>query len=90
MCHNPATRFNIENRGFLRVGYKADMVLVRPNSPWTLTKECIESKCKWSPLEGRTFQWKVEQTYCNGHVVYKNNTIVNDAPCGERILFNRS
>jgi dihydroorotase len=90
MCHNPATRFNIENRGFLRVGYKADMVLVRPNSPWTLTKECIESKCKWSPLEGRTFQWKVEQTYCNGYAVYKNNTIVNDAPCGERILFNRS
>ncbi|MBO5698930.1 MAG: dihydroorotase [Bacteroidaceae bacterium] len=89
MCHNPALRFDIKKRGFLRLGYRADLVLVRPNSPWTLSKTDIESKCKWSPLEGKTFQWKIERTYCNGYAVYKNNAVDPYAPCGERITFER-
>ncbi len=70
MCHNPATLFQVSRRGFLRPGYKADITIVRPHSPWTVTPDIIESKCGWSPLEGHTFQWKVAQTLCNGHTVY--------------------
>ncbi len=59
MCHAPARLFNIEGRGYLREGYKADLVLVRPHSPWTLTPNKIESLCIWSPLEGRRFECNV-------------------------------
>lgn len=89
MCHNPARIFNIENRGFLREGYKADLVLVRPNSLWTLTPNRIESKCNWSPLEGRTFRWKVEKTYCNGFLLYNNGVITNDNFRGQAVTFGR-
>ena len=70
MSHNPAQLFEINQRGFLRKGYKADIVVVRKGQPWTVDKECIQSKCKWSPLEGHTFRWKVMQTFCNGHLIY--------------------
>ena len=70
MSHNPAQLFEINQRGFLRKGYKADIVVVRKDQPWTVDKECIQSKCKWSPLEGHTFRWKVMQTFCNGHLIY--------------------
>ena len=70
MAHNPARLFEIRQRGFLRPGYKADLAIVRPNTPWTLTTESIESKCGWSPLEGHTFNWQVQRTLCNGHTVY--------------------
>ena len=65
MAHNPARLFEVSQRGFLRPGYKADVVLVKPNSPWTVAKECIQSKCGWSPMEGHTFQWQVRTTICN-------------------------
>ncbi|MEG1581435.1 MAG: dihydroorotase, partial [Bacteroidaceae bacterium] len=64
MCHNPANLFQIKNRGFLRKGYKADVVLVRKDRPWTLIQDHIESKCNWSPMEGHTFAWSIDQTYC--------------------------
>lgn len=70
MCHNPARLFGVSHRGFLRPGYQADITIVRPNSPWTVTPDVIESKCGWSPLEGHTFQWRVERTLCNGHTVF--------------------
>ena len=70
MSHNPAQLFEINQRGFLRKGYKADIVVVKKDQPWTVDKECIQSKCKWSPLEGHTFRWKVKQTFCNGHLIY--------------------
>lgn len=75
MCHNPARLFEVRQRGFLRKGYHADMVIVRPNSAWTVTKDTILSKCGWSPMEGHTYNWKVEKTICNGHIVYSDGTV---------------
>ncbi len=73
MCHNPAKLFSIIDRGFIRPGYKADIVIVRrEDAMYTVTKDCIQSKCAWSPLEGRLFNWKVQQTICNGHIIYDN------------------
>ena len=70
MCHNPARLFGVEQRGFLRKGYRADMVIVHPRSPWKVTKDVILSKCGWSPMEGHEYQWRVERTLCNGKTVY--------------------
>lgn len=75
MCHNPARLFGIERRGFIREGYHADLVLLRPNSPWQVTKEIIQSRCGWSPLEGRTFSWHVERTYVNGQLAWNGKEI---------------
>lgn len=75
MCHNPATLFGIEKRGFIREGYHADLTLVRPNTPWQVNKEIIQSRCGWSPLEGRTFRWQVKQTYVNGQLVWDGKQV---------------
>lgn len=72
MCHNPASLFSLEGRGFLREGYYADLVLVRPKE-WTLTSEHVLSKCKWSPLEGHTFHWQVQRTFVEGCQRYVSN-----------------
>ena len=86
MCHNPALLFGVQKRGFLREGYQADLVIVRPQSPWTVKKEKILSKCGWSPMEGHEYQWRVEQTICNGHSVYQNGK-VDTSYIGEEIQF---
>ena len=78
MCHNPARLFEVRNRGFLREGYQADVVLVRPNSRWVCTKDTILSKCGWSPMEGHEFSWQVERTLCNGHSVYADGAVDTD------------
>ncbi|MBR7030731.1 MAG: dihydroorotase [Prevotella sp.] len=75
MCHNPACLFEVRNRGFLREGYQADIVLVRPNNRWVCTKDMILSKCGWSPMEGHEYSWQVERTLCNGHTIYANGTV---------------
>ena len=75
MCHNPADLFGVRNRGYLREGYQADIVLVRPNCGWTVTKDVIKSKCGWSPMENHMYLWRVERTICNGHTVYQNGTV---------------
>lgn len=72
MCHNPAILYGIENRGFLREGYHADMTIVDLHSPWTVDKNNILYKCGWSPLEGTTFQTKVTHTFVNGNLVFEN------------------
>lgn len=72
MCHNPATLYSIENRGFIREGYFADLSIVDLDSVWTVSKENILSKCGWSPLEGTTFQTKVTHSFVNGNLVYNN------------------
>ncbi len=74
MCHAPATLYNIKDRGFLRPGYRADLVLVEPGE-WTVSREDILSKCQWSPLEGRTLRHRVAQTYVNGQLCYDRGTI---------------
>ena len=66
MCHNPALLFGIEGRGFIRKGYKADLVLVRPEVEETVTRESILYKCGWSPLEGQTFHTHIERVWVNG------------------------
>ena len=66
MCHNPALLFGIHDRGFIRKGYKADLVLVRPNTEYTVTKENLLYKCGWSPLEGQTFHTRIEHVWVNG------------------------
>ena len=66
MCHNPALLFGIEKRGFVRPGYKADLVLVRPGVEETITKESLLYKCGWSPLEGMTFHSRIEHVWVNG------------------------
>jgi dihydroorotase len=78
MAHNPATLFEVRHRGFIRKGYQADLVIVRPKSSWAVTPEVIESKCGWSPMEGHTFNWRVEQTFCNGHSVYHHGVVDRD------------
>ena len=89
MAHNPARLFGVRRRGFLRPGYRADVVIVRPHAPWTVTADCIESRCGWSPVEGHTYQWRVERTLCNGHTVYADGT-VDATYLGEPVLFRHS
>ncbi len=86
MAHNPAILFRIEKRGFVKVGYKADLVLVDLNEKWTVEKENILYKCGWSPLEGMSFHSKVTHTFVNGNLVYENGK-VNEEKFGERLLF---
>ena len=78
MCHNPARLFEIRRRGFIREGYQADLVLVRPNTAWVVTRDLIQSKCGWSPMEGHMYLWRVERTFCNGHTVYANGQVDHD------------
>jgi len=88
MCHNPAILFNIKGRGFIREGYKADLCLIDPDNPWSVTKENILYKCGWSPFEGTTFRSKVVKTIVNGTVVYDNG-VINDNYRGQRLVFDR-
>jgi dihydroorotase len=75
MCHNPARLFEVRSRGFLREGYQADIVIVRPNTGWTVTKDLIQSRCGWSPMEGHMYLWRIDRTLCNGHTVYSNGQV---------------
>ena len=86
MCHNPARLFEVRQRGFLREGYQADIVLVRPDTGWTVTKDLIQSKCGWSPMEGHMYLWRVERTLCNGHTVYQQGR-VDTSYIGQPVTF---
>ena len=88
MCHNPARLFHIEGRGFIREGYRADLVLVRPGIHWQVTHDAILSKCGWSPLENQTFEWQVQKTFVNGYPVYDVATGVDDTRRGEELRFH--
>jgi dihydroorotase len=85
MCHNPATLYSIEKRGFIREGYFADLIIVDLNSNWTVSKENILSKCAWSPLEGTLFQTKLTHTFVNGNLVY-NNGQFNESLKGKALM----
>ena len=88
-CHNPAILFQIKDRGFIREGYKADLVLVDLISPWTVNKENILYKCGWSPFEGTTFKSRVSHTFVNGILTYHNLKFPNKS-IPQRLTFNRS
>jgi len=88
MCHNPAILFNVKERGFIKVGYKADLVLVNIDSPWVVKKDNILYKCGWSPFEGTLFNSKITHTFVNGNLVY-NEGVFNEDIKGERIEFDR-
>ena len=88
-CHNPAILFQIKERGYIREGYKADLVLVDLKSPWTVHKENILYKCQWSPFEGTTFKSKVTHTFVNGILTYENFKFPNKT-IPQRLTFNRT
>ncbi len=87
MCHAPAELFGIEQRGYIAEGAWADLVLVRPGGAWEVTPEVILSKCGWSPLLGHKFHWRVEKTFCNGHLVFDGKT-VDETKKGQALWFN--
>lgn len=88
MAHSPAICFQIENRGFIREGYWADLVLVDLNKRSTVNRANVLSKCGWSPFEGQTFASSVVSTIVSGNLVYENGKI-NDGVFGKRLVFNR-
>lgn len=87
-AHNPAILFQVKDRGYIRRGYKADLVLLDLQSPWTVNKENILYKCGWSPFEGQVFKSRVTHTFVNGVLAYENLKFPNRSH-GERITFNR-
>lgn len=88
MAHAPAVLFNITDRGFIREGYFADLVLVDPNAPWTVSPDNILYKCGWSPFDGQTFSSKVMMTFVNGNPVYRDGKF-NESVMGHRLTFMR-
>ena len=88
MCHNPAICFKVKNRGFIREGYFADLVLVDLNKPWKVNKDNILYKCRWSPFEGETFNAQITHTFVNGHLVYETG-FFDENQKGMRLTFNR-
>lgn len=88
MCHNPAILFEIEKRGFIKEGYKADLVLVDLNKEYTVSKENILYKCGWSPLENEIFHSEITHTFINGNLAYEKGRF-SDEKFGKRLLFER-
>lgn len=87
MCHAPADLFRINERGYIREGYFADLVLVDPNKNWIVAPENILYKCGWAPFERTQFSNKVISTFVNGNIVYNNEKIV-EGIIGSRVSFN--
>ena len=87
MCHAPARLFAVSKRGFIKPGYKADLTIVRRGESWTVTKDCVQSKCQWSPMEGEKFRWRVVQTICNGHLLLDKDGTFDAQYRGEEVAF---
>jgi len=87
-AHNPAILFQIADRGYIRKGYKADLVLVDLQAPWSVSRESVLYKCGWSPFEGSVFKSRVTHTFINGTLAYENGKFPTESR-GERITFNR-
>ncbi|MFN4955968.1 MAG: dihydroorotase [Cyclobacteriaceae bacterium] len=89
MAHNVATLYRIQDRGFIREGYFADLVLADLNKPWTVSKENILAKCGWSPFEGTTFKSSVERVWVSGHEAYAQGQL-DDGKAGQRLSFRHN
>lgn len=87
MCHTPAEIFQVEKRGFIRKGYYADLVLLKEEE-WTAKKENTLYKCGWTPFDGQKFQFKVNRTFVNGHLVYDQGKF-DESKKGMRLHFDR-
>ncbi len=88
MCHAPAQCFQVKERGYIREGYHADLVLLDLNKPTSVTKDNLLYKCNWSPFEGHDFSASIEKTFVNGQIVYEDGRVY-DLSVGERVLFDR-
>lgn len=88
MCHNPALIYDVKDRGFIRPGYKADLVLVDADCEWVVDRGGVMSKCGWSPFEGRVFHHRVASTFVNGSLVFDGKDVVA-CGCGELLEFDR-
>jgi dihydroorotase len=88
VSHAPATLFNVRERGFIREGYFADLVLVDPAKPHAVTAADVLSKCGWSPFEGYTFRSSIAATFVNGHLAW-NDGQLDDSVRGKRLEFAR-
>lgn len=88
MAHNPAILFQVKDRGFIREGYFADLVLVDLAKPWKVSKENILAKCGWSPFKGQEFKSSITHTFVSGHLAYENG-MFNNEMMGQRLLFDR-
>lgn len=89
MCHAPAQLFNVKKRGFLRKGYYADLVLVDPRKPYTVSQDNILYKCGWSPFEGTTFSCSVHTTFVNGKIAFQNGELSEGGVLGRPLEFDR-
>lgn len=88
MSHAVADCFQIQDRGYIREGYMADLVMVNLNKPYTVNKQNILYKCGWSPMEGMSFPATIEKTFVNGHMVYGNG-MFDESKWGARLKFSR-
>lgn len=88
MCHAPAKCFDVRERGYIREGYHADLVLVDLNKPWKVASSNILSKCGWSPFDGQTFQSSVESVFVSGHLAYHQDQF-DESIKGKRLDFDR-
>jgi dihydroorotase len=87
--HNVAKRFQIKDRGYIREGYYADLVILDLEKKFKVSKESILYKCGWSPFEGTTFNSSIHSTIINGTLVFSKGSLMNDIPIGKKIEFNR-
>ena len=88
MAHAPADLFRVVDRGYIREGYFADLVIVDPDAKHTVDKDSILYKCGWSPFEGHTFNNSIWKTFVNGNLVFSNGQI-NEGSTGSRLIFDR-
>lgn len=89
MSHNPAILFGVKERGYVREGYFADLVLVDPHSPWKVDRSTLLAKAGWSPFEGLEFESRVTHTFVSGHLAFENGKL-NDQKLGVRLAFHRN
>jgi len=88
MSHHVAEIYKIKDRGYIREGYYADLVLVDLNSSWKVGAHNLLSKCKWSPFENMYFKSKIYNTFVNGNTVYHNG-VIQDQNLGMRLKFSK-
>ena len=88
VSHAPATLFNVRERGFLREGFHADLVLVDPQKPHLVTAADVLSKCGWSPFEGFSFRSSIAATFVNGNLAWHEGAL-DDTVRGQRLEFAR-